>query len=43
MIITDKKITYFNSENPVDHFADYCYKIIFEVLEDYQKMVNLED
>lgn len=43
MIITDKKTTYFNSENPVDHFADYCYKIIFEVLEDYQKMVNLEE
>ena len=43
MIITDKKITYFNSENPVDHFADYCYKIIFEILEDVQKMVNLED
>lgn len=43
MIITDKKTTYFNSENPVDHFADYCYKIIFEILEDYQKMVNLEE
>lgn len=43
MIITDKKTTYFNSENPVDHFADYCYKIIFEILEDHQKMVNLEE
>lgn len=43
MIITDKKITYFNSENPIDHFADYCYKIIFEILEDTQKMLNLEE
>ena len=43
MIITDKKTTYFNSENPVDHFVDYCYKIIFEILEDHQKMVNLEE
>ena len=43
MIITDKKTTYFNSENPVDRFADYCYKIIFEILEDHQKMVNLEE
>lgn len=43
MIITDKKTTYFNSENPVDHFADYCYKIIFEIIEDQQKMVNLEE
>ena len=43
MIITDKKTTYFNSENPVDYFADYCYKIIFKILEDHQKMVNLEE
>ena len=41
MIITDKKITYFDSENPVDHFLNYCYKIIFEIIEDDQKMVDL--
>ena len=43
MIITDKKITYFDSENPVDHFLNYCYKIIFEIIEDTQKMVDLEE
>ena len=43
MIITDKKITYFDSENPVDHFLNYCYKIIFEIIEDDQKMVDLEE
>lgn len=43
MIITDKKITYFDSENPVEHFANYCYKIIFEIIEDDQKMIDLKD
>lgn len=43
MIITDKKITYFDSENPVEHFANYCYKIIFEIIEDDQKMIDLQD